>query len=587
MKRFNLKRSAASAVGILFCYNEEHLLIETIKHYLDQGIDLVIVDNDSTDSSIDIVEMYRGRTEVYPGRIIDVIHVKTDGYEWIKIIKIACDYMHEKLRHYCWIMLIDADAFYYSPIKKMPLLKFLTLVRRLGFNVIQGRLYDFYPTEKDDPAVSSPLERLKYCSYQPEWFNRHQERIFMYHPTVNFYASAGHQCLREGKKVCDIAEFIYKHYPWVSYEHGLKKIFSERKPRYVKEELQKQMHIQYATIQPTKSDLVCKSGALSYFFIDKETISLYAMLRDYYKKVPILLKFVVALKKVIRTAVRRPSPEVYLKYFPTTYHFLMTNFCNARCLFCNQTFEDKENKEISLESFRAMASNIPAESAKVFYFSGGGDPLLSKDLFPIMRDVNSRFPWIELRIRTNGLLLERHAQVLAEIKNCVLEISIHGREEMNDTILGRKGTKGIIDGIRQLNQHLKANNNGMRKVFYFCASRINLGEIPAMIEIAAHLKVDEINVDLCQVLSHRIGDRLRIKDSLIFHRHDYDRMIKKSEKLAKKLGVCFNPQTLDRSERLDYYKRCRYPWGMMAIDWNGLVYPCCGGEMIFKKKVKS
>ena len=99
--------------------------------------------------------------------------------------------------------------------------------------------------------------------------------------------------------------------------------------------------------------------------------------------------------------------------------------------------------------------------------------------------------------------------------------------------------------------------------------------------------MDEVNVGLCQVLPHRIGDKLHAKDSLIFHKRRYDQVIAKSKELARKLGICFNPQTAERSKHLEYHKRCPYPWNMMLIDWDGLVYPCCGGEMIFKQKVRS
>ncbi len=54
--------------------------------------------------------------------------------------------------------------------------------------------------------------------------------------------------------------------------------------------------------------------------------------------------------KTVISLHRKPiQQDLYSLYFLRNYHFLMTNYCNARCVFCNQRFDNTNRKEINLE----------------------------------------------------------------------------------------------------------------------------------------------------------------------------------------------------------------------------------------------
>src|SRR5215472_9486319 len=86
-----------SACGFLFCYNEEQILRESLLHYLNQGVDLVVVDNESADGSMQIVADLQCTGSSRPGKIRGVLRVHTEGYEWQTILRQACIYMHRHL----------------------------------------------------------------------------------------------------------------------------------------------------------------------------------------------------------------------------------------------------------------------------------------------------------------------------------------------------------------------------------------------------------------------------------------------------------------------------------------------------------
>ena len=572
------------ACGILFCYNEEAILPFTLKHYLDMGIDIVIIDNCSTDSSMNIVKNFQNISDHQPGKILDVLSIKTEGYEWKKILKFACEYMHKNLINYEWILLIDADAFYYSPVRNMTLLQFMRVVKKHGYNVIAGKVYNFYPTEKDDQIILSPIEKLKYY----EFYMVTQHRIFLYDPTVDFYTEYGHEVRRDGIRVWGRIKFIYKHYPWLSYEHGLKKIFGERIPRYVERKEDPRRHVHYLSLLPIKKDLVRSSDGLRLYDERKVFVT-----RFYFSWI---IWYAAHIRwRVMRLAIHRPAsvppPELesaYLLTPPAEYHFLMTNYCNAACLFCNQPTTVGHKNEITMDKFKIMLSHIPLESAKTFYFSGGGEPLLCRDLFEMIRYVNEICPWVNVHIRTNGLLIGKYARELSQLNIHRLEISVHGMAEINDIVLQRKCSQDIFDGIAVLNSYLAAANKKMEKAFYPCVWKFNINEVPELIKKASELKVDEVSAFFARiypVTGYRKQSGLTLKDSLLLNKTLYNHVISKSKRLARTLNIRFNYEPLF-SQNFNELPCCQ-PWQLLVTDPDGYVYPCCGGEDWFYEKVRS
>lgn len=664
-----MSRSSIRACGIVFCYNEEHILGHTLEYYLRQGIDLVVFDNCSTDASPEIAARYRDEGG-FPGRLIDIVEVKTDGYEWGKILKAANDYMHAHLDDFDWILLIDADGFYQSPVSGANLLEFMADSQRSGYNLADGKVFDFIPTEKDDPSVENPVERMRYCRVEP-FGPLAQHKIFRYHPSVDFHTQLGHTCERDDARPGPV-RFLYRHYPWVSYEHGVQKIFNDRMPRYVERKENPIYHVHYLELLPRREDLVKRAADYQIFELGREQVSrraFYAIaarekaepavtaVRLAGRAVRFAGRAVKAAPRLVRrfmevwsedrklaagkvfgyplkrfrergkdspgaaacpdanatvacadpavvaatnAAAARPEPpavdksitneeiaeqKAYAVGFPLTYHFLMTTACNARCLFCNQD-PKQPLEEITLEKFRTMVSHIPVESARYFYLSGGGDPLLCRDFFPILNYINEEFPWIEVHVRTNGLLVKKYAAELAGT-DIRLEVSVHAAsDETNNRILQSKKAADIFEGIALLNQELEARGKTMDKAFFPALFKLNIHELPALIEKAAELVVGAVESYFCRFYlgeGYDHGERVREEDSLFHSRDEYDEVVTECEQLAASLGVCFMHEPKFTDEFCP--KPCLEPWRMMLVDWNGEVFPCCGGEMWFRDKV--
>lgn len=178
--------------------------------------------------------------------------------------------------------------------------------------------------------------------------------------------------------------------------------------------------------------------------------------------------------------------------------------------FCNQ-LDNKPVKEIRLEEFKIMFSHIDTKPVRVFYFSGGGEPLLCKDLFDIIRFVKSSAPMIKIKVITNGLLIGKYAQEIAESGIDELIISVHGAEDVNNDILQIKDSKSIFSGISILNKYQQKFNKEIKKYFSVVVSSLNINEVPELIKMASDLDVNGVSVAFCRYYPHRIGEGLRWK----------------------------------------------------------------------------
>jgi radical SAM protein with 4Fe4S-binding SPASM domain len=594
--------------GLIYCYNEEEIIDYSIEYYLSKGIDIVVFDNESTDKSFEIIKNLRENSNCL-GKIIDYQSVKTDGYEWKKILRISCEYMHGKLSGYDWILLIDADSFYQSPVKGIELTDFIRSIDEKNYNVINGLLVEFYPTEKDVSSIKSPLERLNYCKINGNvpWgfvkndmevnkkfnsaekintFNAPQYKIFKYHPSMDFYSWGGHVCLREEIKISPIP-FIYLHYSWLSYEHGLKKIFKERKARFVERKKACYEHPQYLEFLPIEKDLVRDSGELQVFDINSIQMAekVFEALLDSELKIKIGGNMDIPGEFWIVKPQEIKEMRPALMGLPETIIFLMSNYCNAKCDFCNQTISYSKS-EIDFEKFKIMISNLPANLEYHFIFSGGGEPLLCFELFKIISHLNEKYPKIRISIRTNGLLINKYAKELSNLNIFQLEISVHSlNPKLNSLILGLKSDVDVLAGVRNLNKVLRENNRSMRKMLCPVVSRRNIKEVPEFVENASELEVDEIFVSYRRYFFSKDKDKCEgnMEDSLFYEKDLYDSTIEKAKTIARKCNILLNYDPLFNSSFKPQY--CQQPWELILVDPVGNIFPCCGGEVWFANQV--
>jgi len=105
--------------------------------------------------------------------------------------------------------------------------------------------------------------------------------------------------------------------------------------------------------------------------------------------------------------------------------------CNLNCRGCNNFCDHNISGKRSIEDLKQDFINWKDKINPARLQIMGGEAFLHKDLEKIIRSARKNFPNTDLRLFTNGLLLEKHVEIKEVLKetDCMLTISIHSNEK--------------------------------------------------------------------------------------------------------------------------------------------------------------
>ena len=181
------------------------------------------------------------------------------------------------------------------------------------------------------------------------------------------------------------------------------------------------------------------------------------------------------------------KPQRLFAPFMVVWDF--TKQCNLKCKHCyaNATPYPSPD-ELTLEQKLNVVDQLDEAGVAAISFSGG-EPLISKDIMPVVKYAASKGFYIS--IATNGTLLTKEKAVgLKEAGVRYVEISIDGpTAEIHDSFRGVKGAfDRSIQGIRN------AKNAGIDVGIATVATHHNLDQIPEIVKLARSLSVNRLIV---------------------------------------------------------------------------------------------
>ncbi len=118
---------------------------------------------------------------------------------------------------------------------------------------------------------------------------------------------------------------------------------------------------------------------------------------------------------------------------PLTLLLLINRGCNLRCSFCD--LWDRP-QELSLERCLSLLDEAVAIGTKTLVITGG-EPFLHKDLFRVVRAARER--GLGVNITTNGTLIEKRWDELANSGVDSLSVSLDGLEDVHEELRGQRG----------------------------------------------------------------------------------------------------------------------------------------------------
>lgn len=194
-------------------YNEGDVVGQVIEQLLSEGIELVVLDNGSTDDSYKIVKDY-GK------KILSLRRLETSTYDWPLILRILYDMALKENPD--WLIHSDADEFLESGKNGISLKDEITKVDGDGKNLIQFDCFEFFMTDKDNLSEPSIKKKFYYYSWQADFMYR----AWKYIPAVRPEVFGGHIPVFppfEKYKIAD-RKFVLRHYRFRDEQQARKKI---------------------------------------------------------------------------------------------------------------------------------------------------------------------------------------------------------------------------------------------------------------------------------------------------------------------------------------------------------------------------
>jgi hypothetical protein len=253
-------------IAIISTYNEADVIEPVLEHLASNGVNSYLIDNWSTDDTVDRALRWRKRgllgMERFPSSPPEE---RAEWFKWGDILKRKLAVSRELKAD--WYLHHDADEIRESPWPGKSLYEGVRLVDRLGYNAIDFRLFNFRPV--DDGFRTGCDLKSYFTRYEEEVpkYDRVQIKCWKSGATDIVLADGGHEVRFAERNVFPI-EFILRHYPIRGQTHGRRKVFGERKPRFTEAERATGWHLQYDRIETQDYVFVRNPASLRAFDLE-------------------------------------------------------------------------------------------------------------------------------------------------------------------------------------------------------------------------------------------------------------------------------------------------------------------------------
>lgn len=333
--------SEFSVVALIAAYNEADIIGQVVADLLAQNVSVYLIDDGSTDGTAEAIEPYVGHGVLAVERT-GAAH--PDRFHWERLLR-RKEMLAEELDA-DWFIHHDADELRDSPWPHSTLGQAIEQVDALGFNAIDFAVVDFRPTDESFAPGDDPRHRFAYYA-PPAPYDRLQIRAWKKTPEkVDLVSSGGHEARFTRRDVFPI-RFVLRHYPIRGDAHGRRKIFQERRGRFVESERAKGWHVQYDGVDQGQSLLHSRESLLRF---DEASIRRSLPMRE--RSQPETEEVIAGLQSTLetcRTDLRRREAELEDRDARLTRTRRELELRGAELATAHETLASETDKKTALE----------------------------------------------------------------------------------------------------------------------------------------------------------------------------------------------------------------------------------------------
>jgi hypothetical protein len=220
--------SSFTVTAIVCTFNEADVIQHTLDYLTGQGIRVIVLDNWSTDSTVEKARQFAGRglvrVEQFPAT------GPTGTYDWHRLLSRVEEIATEEQTD--WVIHHDADEIRQSPWPELDLRSALYQVDLDGYNCIDHICANFQATAESEAAGACVPDAFQHFEFGKRPGHFLQKKAWKKQPArVALADSGGHDVNFPGRRVYPL-RFLLRHYPIRSQEHGQRKVIAERLARF-------------------------------------------------------------------------------------------------------------------------------------------------------------------------------------------------------------------------------------------------------------------------------------------------------------------------------------------------------------------
>ena len=229
-------------LALVTTYNDSDIAEEIVAKFLDDGIEVLVQDNWSTDGTFEqLTALAAARSNLSVERFPEL------GRSQYFDLRTICRMKEEIAANNPgrWIIHHDSDEIRCSPWAGISLRGGLNIAERMGYTAVDFTVCEFRPVN-DVLSPEFSLERqIRHFEYSRVPGHFSQTKVWRQGAErIDLASSGGHQAQFPGNKIFPY-KFLLKHYPLRSPEQARRKIFVERQPRYAPQERAIGWHTHY------------------------------------------------------------------------------------------------------------------------------------------------------------------------------------------------------------------------------------------------------------------------------------------------------------------------------------------------------